>query len=100
MRKTMPVALCVLGASHFLNLNMRVNYARTFYNDPNATLDDLREAMTTLEDAERTARRVFGGSHPTVKGIEGELFRARAVLHARETPSEVPSMPPNELDDV
>ena len=24
-----------------------------------------REAVTTLEDVERTARRVFGGAHPT-----------------------------------
>ena len=37
---------------------MRWNYARTLYKDPSATLDDLREAVTTLEDAERTARRV------------------------------------------
>ena len=31
------------------------------YQDPRATLDDLREAVTTLEDTERIARRVFGG---------------------------------------
>ena len=30
-----------------------------------ATLDDLREAVTTLEDTERIARRVLGGAHPT-----------------------------------
>jgi len=39
----------------------------------NATLDDLREAVTTLEDAGRIARRVFGGTHPLTTGIEGEL---------------------------
>ena len=33
--------------------------------DDAATLDDLREAVTTLEDAERIARRVLGGAHPT-----------------------------------
>ena len=51
------------------------------------TLDDLREAVTTLEDVERTARRVFGGAHPITAGIELRLREARAALAARETPS-------------
>ena len=54
--------------------------------DPGATLDDLREAVTTLEDVERTARRVFGGAHPITAGIELRLREARAALAARETP--------------
>ena len=49
-----------------------------------ATLDDLREAVTTLEDTERIARRVLGGAHPVTKGIEHNLPNARAALHARE----------------
>ncbi len=52
--------------------------------DPNATLDDLREAVTTLVETERIARRVFGGAHPLTTGIEGDLRDARAALHARE----------------
>ena len=52
--------------------------------DPGATLDDLREAVTTLEEAERIARRVFGGSHPNTGGFEDALRQARAVLAARE----------------
>ena len=52
-----------------------------------ATLDDLREAMTTLEDAERIARRVLGGAHPVTENIEDNLQDARAALCARETPS-------------
>jgi hypothetical protein len=51
-----------------------------------ATLDDRSEALTTLEETERTARRVFGGSHPFVAVIERSLKTARAVLCARETP--------------
>jgi hypothetical protein len=43
--------------------------------------------VTTLEDAERTARRVLGGAHPTTTGIEDSLRNARAALGARETPS-------------
>ena len=55
--------------------------------DAGATLDDLREAVETLEDVERIARRVLGGAHPTTTGIEHELRESRAVLRARETPS-------------
>ena len=54
--------------------------------DPAATLDDLREAVTTLEDTERTARRVFGGAHPLASAIESHLQKSRAALRARETP--------------
>ena len=54
--------------------------------DTGATLDDLREAVTTLEDTARTARRVLGGAHPTTKGIGLSLGNARAALRARETP--------------
>ena len=57
------------------------------YKDPGATLNDLREAVTTLEEATRTARCVMGGAHPLTEGIEIHLRDARAVLRARETPS-------------
>ena len=53
--------------------------------DPGATLDDVREAVTTLEEIERTARRVLGGSHPFTGVIEYRLREARAALAARET---------------
>ena len=42
--------------------------------------------MTTLEDTERTARRVLGGACPDVMGIRAALRLARAALRARETP--------------
>ena len=84
MRKTMPVAQRVLGESHQLTLRMRGVYAVAFYEDPAATLDDLREAVTTLEDAGRIARRVFGGAHPIRAGTEEFLRNVRAVL--RDTP--------------
>ena len=61
-------------------------YARALYVDADATLDDLREAVMTLEDAGRIARRVLGGAHPTTTGIEEWLGYARAALRARETP--------------
>ena len=61
-----------------------MNYAGALYDDPGATLDDLREAVETLADAERTARRVFGGTHPLTVEIECDLQKARAALGARE----------------
>ena len=84
MRKTLPVVRRVLGESAEHTHMMRWVYARALYKDPAASLDDLREAVTTLEDTERTARRVLGGQHPTTDRMEQSLRRARAVLAARE----------------
>ena len=52
--------------------------------DDDATLDDVCEAVETLEETERTARRVFGGAHPLVVDFERTLRDARAALAARE----------------
>jgi len=87
LRRTMPVARCVLGESHITTLRIRWNYAMALYQDRGATLDDLREAVTTLEDAGRIARRVFGGMHPLTSDVEKYLQEARAFLRVRETPS-------------
>ena len=58
--------------------------ARALREDDGATLDDLREAVTTLEDTEPIARRVLGGAHPLSGAIGRSLQNARTVLHARE----------------
>jgi hypothetical protein len=86
MRKTMPVARRVLGERNILTLKMTLLYSRTLYLNDGATLDDLREAVTTLEETEPIARRVFGGAHPHTEGIANSLRAARAALTARETP--------------
>ena len=72
---------------------MRWIYAHSLYRDDGATLNDIREAVTTFQDTERTARRVLGGQHPLTMGLEDNLQDARAALSARETP---PSSPPSE----
>ena len=61
-----------------------VNDAMALSMDPDATLDDLREAATTLEDTERTARRVLGGAHRFTVEVEHNLGDVRAALRARE----------------
>ena len=61
---------------------MRLIYALALCKNTGATLDDLREAVTTLEDTDRTARRVLGGAHPRTENIERSLRVARAALAA------------------
>ena len=82
---TIPVARRVLGESHDTTLKMRWNYAKAFYCNPGATLDDLHEAVTTLEDLARIARRVFGGAHPTTADFEISLRNSRRALRDRES---------------
>ena len=89
LRKTMPVARRVLGENHETALSMGKTYAMALFLDNKATLDDLREAVTTLEDVARTARRVLGGSHPLTAQFE-ENLREGALqgpcCHARRSP--------------
>ena len=84
LRRSIPVARRVLGEGHDLTLRMMMIHASTLFMDPAATLDDLRQAVATFEEIERTARRVFGGAHPLVETIETSLRKARATLAARD----------------
>ena len=84
--KRIPVARRVLGESHENTLKMSVFCATALYKDPSATFDDLRTAVTMLEDASRIARRVLGGEHPLTKGIGDHLRDSRRVL-ARASPA-------------
>ena len=86
LRKILPIARRVIGKDDALTLAMRKLYAEALCQDDRATLDDVREAATTLEDTERIARRVLGGTHPTTTAHEESLRAARAALRARETP--------------
>ena len=87
LRKTIPVARRVLGGNDRLTFQMRKAYAQSLFMDADATLDDLHEALTALEETERVAKRVLGGAHPDVAGIRNSLRLSREVLDARETPS-------------
>ena len=85
LRKTMPVAQRVLGECHDTTLRMGSLYAKALCRDPNATLDDNREAVSTIEDVGRIARRVLGGAHPLTACFEEDLRNARAALRAHDT---------------
>ena len=86
LRKILPVARRVLGESDTLKLTMRKIYAMVLHKDDGATLDDLREAVNTLEETEQTARRVLGGAHPLTIDIEYDLRDGRDALYARGLP--------------
>ena len=94
LRKTIPIARRALGDSDNTTLRMRKIYAEALYTDDDATLYDLREAATTLEDTERIARRVLGGAHPLVTSMEKCLQEARAALAVRHFESIVEAMTP------
>ena len=96
LRKVTPVARRVLGEEDRLTIKMRWTYAEALYLDPDATLDDLREAVATLEDAERIVRRVFGGQHPLTVDTEKGVRVSRAKLRAREDAE--PDVSAQELD--
>ena len=68
MRKTLPVARRVLGESHDLTIRMVRSYAIALFRSNDATLDDLREAVETLAETERTARRARR-RHPVTEGL-------------------------------
>ena len=86
LRKNIPAAQRVLGEGNENTLRMRMLLARALCQDPAATLDDLREAVATLEDTASTARRVLGGAHPFISTIDPNLAIARGALRNRETP--------------
>ena len=83
LREQLPKARRALGASHITTLRVRWIYAQTLYKDVAVTLDDLREAVSTLEEIEPTAQRVLGPANPTAAGIEECLQDARVVENAR-----------------
>ena len=86
MRRMIPVARRVLGESNELTLKMSGCYAEALKKDPGATLDDLHEAVRTLEDLQRTARRVLGSAHPVAVNIDLTLRESQEVLSlARKT---------------
>ena len=86
LRRQIPVARRVLGDGSEITLSMRWMYATALINTGGATLDNLREGVTTLEEIEGIARRVLGSTHPTAVALGVSLEQSRAVLAARETP--------------
>ena len=82
LHPNIPRAISTLGQQHHMTLVLRHSYATALYADEGPSLDDLIEAATTLESVVRTARRVFGDSHPHTESFQGSLAHARKTLAA------------------
>ena len=96
LRETLPIARRVLGESDETMLRLRVNYARALCvvsadAVTGTSLDDLREAETTLEEIEPIARRVFGDDHLFVDQVEHFLRESRGLLHKKRKTEATPS---------
>ena len=93
LRKAAPVARRVFGDSHDVTIKLRQLYGRVLYRDDGATLDDLREAVTTLESVANSWKQVFGQAHPETPMVQGALEMARKTL-ARATAASESKAPP------
>ena len=83
------MAIRVLGENHEYTLRLKVIYAQLIYKHDGATLDHLHVAVAALEKIAPTARRVFGGAHPTTIWVEAALENARAALYVRRACSQL-----------
>ena len=82
LRKTMPVARRVLGENHEITISLTKTYARVLSDAPGATIHERVEAVRTLDEADRTARRVLGASHPLAVRIGRDLKKSRVAHKA------------------
>ena len=85
LRKTIPVARRVLGKGNIDVIRLRWSYGLFLFRSPDATLDDIREAVATMEETYGTVERVFGAEHSYTREMDPKDIRfARAELRARE----------------
>mmetsp|Transcript_866 Transcript_866/g.2451 ORF Transcript_866/g.2451 Transcript_866/m.2451 type:complete len:406 (+) Transcript_866:808-2025(+) len=85
LRKVIPVARRVLGKGNIDVIRLRWSYGLFLYRAPDATLDDIREAVATMEETYGTVRRAFGAEHSYTREMDPKDIRfAQAELRARE----------------
>ena len=80
------VAQRVLGESDMLTHRITLDHTVALYRlwGDGATVDNLRWMVNTLENMERTVRRVLGGARSFTELLEHNLQYSRAALRARE----------------
>ena len=94
LRKVIPMARRVLTDSHEITLKMRWTLAMALHDDPSSTLDDVREAVETLESVIRFWKRVFGNLHPETQKVQNALDIARMKLARARAAASNKSKPP------
>ena len=82
LRKSIPVARRALKDNDSITLKMRWLYARALYADPAAPLDNLREAVATLESVANSWKQILGPAHPETPKVQAALQEARETLAA------------------
>ena len=75
-----------------VTLQMRGLYAGSQFEPDGATRTHVLEAITTLEELVRVARRVFGKSHPRAGTFQATLDDAKATLAYFDAPWLRPSL--------
>ena len=87
LRKSIPVARRALKDNDSITLKMRWLYARALYADPAAPLDNLREAVATLESVANSWKCILGHAHPETPKVQAALEEAREALAERRAAS-------------
>ncbi len=77
LRKLIGRSRRALGPEHINTLRLRRAYAEAFFSDDAASAREVREAVTTLEELDAVARRIYGKSHSDRLNIYASLERAR-----------------------
>ena len=80
LRKLIGRSRRVLGPEHINTLRLRRAYADSYFSDDAASAREVREAVTTLEELDALARRVYGEGHAYRLNIYASLKRARRRL--------------------
>ena len=81
MREQIDISRRSLGASHEMTLKLRRNLCKNYFLDQsNFSAEEMRQALSDLEDVLRLWRRVFGEQHPQTKFTEAMLLIAQMQL--------------------
>ena len=88
LRKTITVAGRVLGESDAYTLRLRWLYANCLRDYKKATLDDVAEAVETLESIAPLWKRTMGMQHPETANVLTAVKAAREKLRLRRASSD------------
>ena len=79
LRKNIRACRRSFGADHVYTFRAHSLFVRILYIEQ-ASMEDLREAVSIMEDVCRRGRRVLGDSHPEYQELQFTLATARRVL--------------------
>mgnify|MGYP006217895773 CR=1 FL=1 len=80
LRKLVGRARRALEPEDITTFRLRRAYAEALYSDGASPVRDVREAVTTLEELDKAARRIYGEDNPFREHIRRSLEEARKKL--------------------